>query len=89
MARIRAKNKKYTGVIAGVTFANGVGETNDSWLKQWFENKGYEVEEDKNYLSALKVDELKDLAKQKGLDGYSDMKKAELIELIENAENED
>lgn len=31
----------------------------------------------------MKVDELKSIAEEKGIDGYSDMKKAELIEAIE------
>lgn len=34
-------------------------------------------------LSKLKVDELKAMAKSKGLEGYSSLTKAELIELIE------
>lgn len=33
----------------------------------------------------LKVDELKSIAKEKGLEGYSSMTKAQLIELIEKA----
>lgn len=33
----------------------------------------------------LKVDELKSIAKEKGLEGYSSMTKAQLIDLIEKA----
>ncbi len=35
-------------------------------------------------LNTLTVDELKNIAKEKGLEGYSSLKKADLIELIES-----
>lgn len=38
-------NKEYTGVSASVPFCNGVGETNDPHLIQWFKDHGYKVEE--------------------------------------------
>lgn len=43
-----------------------------------------ETEEETDY-SKMKVDKLKAIAKEKGLEGYSSMTKAELIELIEKA----
>ncbi|SDJ76580.1 hypothetical protein [Paenibacillus naphthalenovorans] len=45
MAKIQAPNKQYTGVSAGVSFVNGVGECSDPYLLQWFREHGYEVEE--------------------------------------------
>lgn len=44
MARVFAPNEQYTGVSASVSFINGVGETDNPHLLQWFENRGYTVE---------------------------------------------
>lgn len=44
MARVLAPNKKFTGVVAGVSFVNGVGETDEAFRLSWFENKGYTIE---------------------------------------------
>lgn len=92
--RILAPNKEYTGISAGVSFSNGEGYTEDKWLVDWFENKGYkvikeDVEEDKEEgtLENLTVKELKELAKSKGIEGYSDMKKEELIKALEGVED--
>ena len=43
--KIKSPNKDYTGVSASVPFCNGVGETEDPYLIQWFKDHGYEVEE--------------------------------------------
>ena len=43
--KIKSLNKDYTGVSASVPFCNGVGETEDPHLIQWFKEHGYEVEE--------------------------------------------
>jgi hypothetical protein len=45
MAKISAPNKQYSGISAGVTFINGVGETANPLLIAWFKEKGYKVEE--------------------------------------------
>lgn len=47
MAKIYAPNPQYTGVSASVKFENGVGETSDPRLINWFKAKGYRVEEEK------------------------------------------
>ena len=43
--KIKSPNKDYTGVSASVPFCNGVGETEDPHLIQWFKEHGYQVEE--------------------------------------------
>ena len=42
--KVYAPNKQYTGVSASVSFCNGVGETGDPRLLNWFRSHGYEVE---------------------------------------------
>lgn len=92
--KILAPNEEYTGISAGVSFSNGEGYTEDEWLVDWFENKGYkvtkeDVEENKKdgTLEDLTVKELKELAKDKRIEGYSDMKKEELIKALEGVED--
>ena len=43
--KVHAPNKNYTGVSASVVFCNGVGETDDPHLLEWFKSHGYETEE--------------------------------------------
>lgn len=45
MAQIYAPNKEYTGVSAGVSFCNGVGEAEDPHIIEWFISHGYQVED--------------------------------------------
>ena len=47
--------KNATGVWCNVYFRNGVGETNDPHLIEWFKSHGYEIEE--NQKSCLKSSE--------------------------------
>lgn len=77
MAIIKSPNKSYTGVSAGVAFANGEGKTDDKHLKEWFFSKGYTVVEEHN------ADILSD-----GPKNLEDMKKEDLIKIAEKFEVE-
>jgi len=44
--KIYAPNQQYTGISASVGFVNGVGETTDPHLIEWFLERGYKVEID-------------------------------------------
>lgn len=94
--KITTPEEGYTGIIAGVSFSNGEGETENSWLSDWFVENGYKVEkeevaedeynmeaEETYSLSELSLRELKDLAKEKGIQGYSSLNKEELIKALE------
>jgi hypothetical protein len=45
MFKIKAPNEAYTGEIAGVAFLNGLAETDNERMIDWFREKGYSVEE--------------------------------------------
>lgn len=59
-------------------------ESNEE-LEDIREENNVEENEEILDLNKLKVDELKSIAKEKGLDGYSSMTKQELINLIEKS----
>jgi hypothetical protein len=44
MAKILSPNKQYSGISASVKFVDGVGETDNPNLIDWFKSHGYEVE---------------------------------------------
>lgn len=47
MAKIKAPNKEYAGISAGVPFTKGEASTDDPHLIDWFKTHGYEVVEEK------------------------------------------
>ena len=56
--KIYAPVKDATGTWASVRFVNGVGETNNPALVEWFRRHGYRVEAESEFpLSEIKVDE--------------------------------
>ena len=48
--------KDVNGMYASVQFVNGVGETNDLRLIEWFRKHGYRVENNVNYIKEVKND---------------------------------
>ncbi len=46
MAKILCPNREYSGVSASVAFVNGVGYTDVPHLIQWFQSRGYQVEDE-------------------------------------------
>ena len=63
--KIKSPNKDYTGVSASVPFCNGVGETEDPYLIQWFKDHGYEVDETPEKASKEAVEKEEKPAKEK------------------------
>lgn len=74
---------KYELIKMNVVKVTNDDNTRDILIAQGFklmQNK--EEEPSKDSISQLTVDKLKDIAKEKGLDGYSKLSKDELIKLI-------
>lgn len=99
MAKVIAPNKQYTGLSATVMFVNGIGETDNENLLQWFEEKGYtversELEQDLNSLGnqvpdiqieEMTVPQLKEYAKANDIDLGEAKKKEDILATIQNA----
>lgn len=66
MAKITIKsNPNYNGVDFGIPFANGVAETEDTWLITMFKEKGYNVEESKTEDELEETEEMESEPKKK------------------------
>lgn len=60
MAKVYAPLQDYNGISASVEFVNGVGETDNENLLEWFEEKGYTVEREEKPKRAKKAKEVTD-----------------------------
>jgi len=90
MTKILCPNKQYTGVSASVPFMNGVGETENPQLVDWFKSHGYTVEgepdpdNEGSEFDKMTVDELKAYAEANGIDiGQSTSQKGILKKILE------
>lgn len=90
MAKILAPNEQYSGISAGVTFTNGVGETSNPELIKWFKRTGYEVEEPEegDEFQGMTVDQLKAYAEAKNIDTGNATSVKGIIKKIKESEQE-
>lgn len=94
MATITTPVEKFSGIVAGVHFADGKAETDDESAIQYFERQGYGVnrpaekpdeQTPAGNLSDLSVPKLRDYAKDKGIDLGEASRKADILAAIEKA----
>jgi len=91
--KIHTPVKGFTGVVAGVTFADGVGETDDRAALAYFERHGYTVDAEPKApfpdgapSEAWKSAELKAFAKAHDVDLGSASNKADIVAAITAAQ---
>lgn len=79
----------FSGVRGGLTFVDGVSDTDDVWLIQWFKERGYEVidgPDEVGGMEGMTVKELKDYAADKGISLENIKNKADIIAAIKAGE---
>lgn len=95
MAKVKAPNEQYTGISASVSFVNGVGETSDQALLDWFRSHGYEVEEEvlkeanenpEADLDKMTAPQLKAYAEKNEIDLGDATKKEDILSAIKAAQ---
>lgn len=82
-------DNKYTGEYGPVMFVEGVAKVKDNWIATWFEGRGFIVSKIDNTdidLSDLTIEQLKEVAIEKGIEIPSKAKKDEIITMLEDAE---
>lgn len=82
-------DNKYTGEYGPVMFIEGVAKVKDNWIATWFEGRDFIVSKIDNTdidLSDLTIEQLKELAAEKGIEIPPKAKKDEIIKLLEGTE---
>ena len=80
MAKVYAPLKGYNGISASVTFVNGVGETDNENLLEWFEEKGYTVEREEKSKRAKKAKEVTEETSEETSEGATEEVAEEVAE---------
>lgn len=91
MAKIIAPNKQYTGISASVYFCNGIGETYNKDLINWFKEHGYsvveeDIEKTDKSIDEMSVEELVSYADEHNIDIGKATSQSGIIEKIKAAE---
>lgn len=90
MTQISTPVKGFNGIVAGVSFANGVGETDDEAAIAYFTRHGYVVDEAKDVdLSKARKDDLIAYAAEHGIEVDEKATKAEILAVITAAPADD
>ncbi len=82
-------DNKYIGEYGPVMFVEGVAKVKDNWIATWFEGRGFIVSKIDNTnidLNDLTIEQLKEVAIEKGIEIPSKAKKDEIITMLEDAE---
>lgn len=80
MAKVYAPLQGYNGISASVEFVNGVGETDNENLLEWFEEKGYTVERDEKPKRAKKTKEVTEETSEGASEGATEEVAEEVAE---------
>lgn len=72
MAKVYTPLQGYNGISASVEFVNGVGETDNENLLEWFEEKGYTVEQDEKPKRAKKAKEATEETSEGATEGVAE-----------------
>ncbi|MGF7050410.1 alpha/beta superfamily hydrolase [Paenibacillus sp. DS2015] len=88
MPKVYAPNKQYIGLSAGVSFVNGIGESDDPNVIEWFRDHGYEIEE-KNVVKATGEAKATEAAKKEAEKQIKALRKKAMELGIEDATEKD